>query len=279
MYTKIMYLGVDIGGTKTLAAVLNADGVIQQSVKFPTPIDYEEFLTTLKQTIATFGSHTYRACGVGMPVTDFDRKRGVGISFGNLPWHVVPVQDDIEAIVNCPVALENDAKLAGLSEAMLLKEYSKVLYVTISTGIGTALIVDQRIDPNVGDAGGAGLRMQHRGKFVPWESFASGHAIVERFGKRASDITDQKTWQTIVHDWVRGFLELIAVMEPDIIVIGGGVGAHFDRYGKLLEAELARYATPLLPIPPIRQAQRPEEAVVFGCYDYAKQLYGAPAHA
>lgn len=274
-----MYLGVDIGGTKTLAAVLNADGVIQQSTKFPTPTDYEEFLTTLKRTISDFGDQDYVACGVGMPVTDFDRKRGVGIGFGNLPWHMVPVQEDIEAIVNCPVALENDAKLAGLSEAMLLKQYSKVLYVTISTGIGTALVVDQHIDPNVGDSGGAGLRLQHHGKFVPWESFASGHAIVERFGKRASEITDEKTWQTIVHDWGRGFIELIAVMEPDVIVIGGGVGTYFDRYGELLKTELERYATPLVDIPPVRQAQRPEEAVVFGCYDYAKQLYGAPVHA
>ena len=274
-----MYLGVDIGGTKTLAAALDSHGVITNKIKIPTSPDYGQFTKELKQVIADLGSHDYRAAGVGMPVTDFDRKRGVGISFGNLPWTMVPVQHDIEKMAGCPVALENDAKLAGLSEAMLLKQYSKVLYITISTGIGTALVVDRKIDPNVGDSGGANLLLQHHGKLQPWEHFASGHAIVERFGKRAEDIHDQKTWSTIVHDWSRGFLELIAVMDPDIIVIGGSVGTYFDRYESLLASELKKYETPLMSIPPITQAQRPEEAVVFGCYDYAKQQFGALAHA
>jgi predicted NBD/HSP70 family sugar kinase len=269
-----MYLGVDIGGTKTLVAVLDEHGVITQQTKLPTNHDYNEFLKELQKTIENFGDHDYRAAGVGMPVTDFDRKRGIGISFGNLPWQMVPVQADIEKIVGCPVALENDAKLAGLSESMLLKQHSKVLYVTISTGIGTALIVDQHIDPNVGDAGGAVMLLQHHGKLLPWEQFASGHAIVERFGKRAEDIHDEATWHTITHDWVSGFLELIAIMEPEVVVIGGSVGSYFDRYHKLLTAELAKHEMPLLKMPPFIQAQRPEEAVVYGCYDFARQQFG-----
>lgn len=269
-----MYLGVDIGGTKTLAAVLDQHGVIKQSTKFPTNPDYDEFLKELAKTIQDFGDIDYRACGVGMPVTDFDRKRGVGIAFGNLPWTMVPVQGDIEKIAGCPVALENDAKLAGLSEAMLHKDKSKVLYVTISTGIGTALISDRKIDTNIGDGGGAVLMFEHQGKYMPWEHFASGKAIVERYGKRASEITDEKIWARIVHDWGRGFMELIAIMEPDLIVIGGGVGSYTERYHDLLVKELKQFETPLLTIPPIVKAQRPEEAVVYGCYDYAKQVFG-----
>lgn len=274
-----MYLGVDIGGTKVLAAVLDDHGVIQQKTKFPTPHDYAEFLTELQRVVADFGGHDYTAAGVGMPVTDFDRKRGIGIDFSNLPWQLVPIQADIEKIAGCPVALENDAKLAGLSEAMLLKQYSRVLYVTISTGIGYALIVDRAIDDNVGDGGGAKLMLEHHGKLQPWEQFASGRAIVERFGKRAADITDQKTWKTIVHDWSRGLLELIAIMEPDVIVIGGSVGTYFDAYKAVLIQEMQRYQTPLLKMPPFIQAQRPEEAVVYGAFDLAKQRFGGSHRA
>jgi len=273
-----MYLGVDIGGTKTLAAVLDEHGVIIQKTKFPTNHDYPTFLQELSAVVADFDVKDFRAAGFGMPVTNFDRKRGIGIDFGNLPWQLVPAQDDFERIANCPVALENDAKLAGLSEAMLLKQYAKVLYVTVSTGIGTALIVDQHIDPNVGDAGGAAITLQHHGKRQPWEHFASGKAIVERFGQRAEDIHDVATWHTIAHDIGRGLQELIAIMDPDVVVIGGSVGTYFDRYKDLLTAELSKYETPLSLAPPLIQAQRPEEAVVFGCYDYAKQLFGG-AHA
>lgn len=279
LYTIGMYMGIDIGGTKTLAAVLDDHGVILQQTKFPTNPDYPTFLTELRATLRDFDTQTFTAAGVGMPVTDFDRERGVGIAFGNLPWTMVPVRHDIARLVGCPVALENDAKLAGLSEAKLLKQHRKVLYITISTGIGTALVVNQVIDPNVGDSGGATMLLQHKGSLQPWESFASGRAIVARFGKRAEDIHDDTTWKRIVHDWRQGFLELIAVMEPDAIVIGGSVGSYFDRYGELLLTDLRQFETPLLTIPPIIGAQRPEAAVVYGCYDYARQSFAGAGHA
>jgi predicted NBD/HSP70 family sugar kinase len=114
---------------------------------------------------------------------------------------------------------------------------------------------------------------------VPWESFASGHAIVERYGKMARDITSDSTWETISRDLAKGLVELIAVCEPEVIVIGGGVGSYFDRYEKHLKKALTRYDIPLLKMPDIVAAQRPEYAVVYGCYDLAKQTYGhAKAH-
>ena len=210
-----------------------------------------------------------------MPVTVFDRKRGVGVNFGNLPWSNVPIQQDIEMMFDCLIAIENDAKLGGLSESLLLKgKYSKVLYVTVSTGIGIALIVDNVIDINIGDGGGRNIMLEHQGKVVPWESFASGHAIVERYGKRASDINDNETWRKITRDLSLGLIELIAIAEPDVIIIGGSVGTYFEKYGKLLDEALQKYHLPLVPIPPLIGAKRAEDAVVYGCYDIAKQVFG-----
>jgi glucokinase len=187
-----MYVGIDIGGTKTLVAVLTNHGVIKEQVKFPTPRDYDVFLSQLDETLASFPAREFIVGGLGMPVTVFDRKHARATSFGNLPWRNVPVQHDVERICGCPMAVENDAKLAGLSEAMLLKDtYSRVLYITVSTGIGIALINDGLIDTNVGDGGGAAMLIEHQGKLAPWESFASGHAIVERYGKKAMDINDE----------------------------------------------------------------------------------------
>jgi predicted NBD/HSP70 family sugar kinase len=269
-----MYVGVDIGGTKTLAAVLTNEGVIVERNKFPTPKNYDEFLVQLRAAIEGFEHHDYKAGGLAMPVTVFDRERGVGVSFGNLPWKNVPIHTDVEKIFNCPLAVENDAKLGALSEAMLLKaKYKKVLYVTVSTGIGTAFVANGEIDHNFGDAGGKSMLFEHAGKVVPWESFASGHAIVERYGKFAEEIHDKETWQKVVRDLSLGFIEMIAEMQPDVIVIGGSVGTYFDRYGDLLHAELKKYDLPLVKIPPIVGAQRAEEAVVYGCYDYAKQVF------
>jgi glucokinase len=259
--------------------VLDAHGTIIERNKFPTPKTYEKFLVELKKALESFEHHEFLAGGVAMP-GKIDRKHGRVVKFGNLKWENDPVQHDLEKMVHCPFVLENDAKLGALSEAMLLKgKYSKVLYTTVSTGIGIGLIADGKIDTSIGDAGGRALLLEHRGQLMSWEDFAGGKAIVTRYNKRAAEINDKETWQAICRDLAKGLIQLIAMVEPDVIVIGGSVGTHFEKYGNILAAELKKYHLPMLNLPELRQAQRPEEAVVYGCYDLAKQHFPhADAH-
>lgn len=272
-----MYLGVDVGGTKTLVALLTDKGVITARKKFPTPRKYEEFLDTLKQTITELETGDLRAIGVAVPGS-LDRKHGVGIAFGNLPWKNVRIQGDIERLTHTPVVIENDGRLAALSEAMLLKKQHRiVLCITIGTGLGTGVVVDGKIDESFEEMEAGFMPLDYKGKLVKWESFASGKAIYERFGKRATDITDENAWKTIGRNLAVGINALIAIIQPDAIVIGGGVSATFPKFKKYLLAELKKYETPLTPTPPVLQAQRAEEAVIYGCYDLAKERYGRTA--
>jgi len=269
-----MYLGIDVGGTKTLVGVLDTHGIIVEQKKFPTPQNYEQFAEELRKVLEGFETKWFLAAGCGIPASQLDRENGVGVAFGNLPWRNVAVAGDIERIAHCPTELENDAKLACLSEATLRPDANKVLYVTISTGIGFAVVEDGKIDTAFGDGGGRTMLASYNGKMGPWESFASGKAIVERFGKKASEITDAATWQRIAHDLAAGFQQLIALTEPDVVVVGGSVGHYFERLEPHLEAELKRFETPLLPVPRLEEAKRPEEAVLYGCYDLVKEVYG-----
>jgi len=269
-----MYLAIDIGGTKTLVASLTNEGVISERIKFETPKDYKQFLTVLADNYNRLSTKEFIGCGLAVPGR-IDRERGIAIAFGNLPWKNVPIRQDVAEIVACPVVIDNDANLAGLSEAMLLKDkYNHVLYVTISTGIGTGVIVNQRIEPALADSEGGHMLLEHNDKLMLWEDFASGRAIVERYGKKAQDIHDAATWQEIARNLAVGFIDLIAVLQPEIIVLGGGVGCHAERYKQYLVEELKRFETPMVRIPPIIKAQRPEDAVVYGCYDLAKSVYG-----
>lgn len=271
-----MYLAIDIGGTKTFVAAITNDGKIAEQIRFVTPKEYEDFITELAATIGKLSTKDFIATGVGAP-GKIDRERGVALAFGNLPWRNVHIRDDIQHITKTPVALDNDANLAGLSEAMLLKNYQKVLYITVSTGIGTGFIVDQTIDPTLADSEGGKMLLEYDGKLEQWERFASGSAIVKKYGKRASEINEEKVWKAIAYNISLGVINLIALFEPDVIVIGGGVGTHYKHYGHYLDQYLQSDATPLVKIPKIIQAQRPEEAVVFGCYDLAKAQYGKAA--
>lgn len=268
-----MYVGVDIGGTKTLVAALDDHGVIVERIRFLTPAKYTDFILELRKATESLQTKDFRAGGIAAP-GKIDRDHGIGRDFGNLKWHDVPIQADAERIFRCPIVVENDANLGGLSEAMLLPPDKRILYITISTGIGTGFIDHQHIAPELADSEGGHMLLPFRGKRVIWESFASGQAIVERFGKRAADITNEATWRRIAHDLSLGFIELIAIAQPDIIVIGGGVGTYYERFEPFLLHELQRSSNPLIPIPLIRKAARPEDAVLYGCYDLAHSIYG-----
>lgn len=269
-----MYLAIDIGGTKTLIASLNNDGVISERIKFATPKNYNDFKKLLADNVANISTKEFIGCGVGVP-GKIDRKKGTGIAMGNLPWTNFPIKTDLEKIVGCPVVVDNDANLAGLSEAMLVKDsYDRVLYLTISTGIGTGIIVNQEIAPAFADSEGGHMLLEHNDKLQQWEDFAAGSAIVRRYGKKAHDITDKTTWQHIARDLAVGIIDLVAVVQPQIIIIGGSVGNYLERFKTPLLQILKRYEMPLVPIPVIVEAKRPDDAVLYGCYDLAKGMYG-----
>lgn len=269
-----MYLGIDVGGTKTLVGSLTNEGVITHWHKFPTPEKYADFLPTLKEVLHSFEAKDFKAIGIAAPGM-IDREHGVLKAGGNLKWRNVHLQTDLARMMHTPVLLENDANAGTVSEAMLLKhDYETVLYIAIGTGIGSGATINCKLTKAFEDMEAGQMLIEHNDKLVKWESFASGKAIFDRFGKKASEIDDAKTWKIISHDLARGLIDLIAVVQPDVIVIGGGIGTHLPKYKKYLLAELKKFETPLTKIPPIRQAQRPEEAVVYGCYDLVKEKYG-----
>jgi predicted NBD/HSP70 family sugar kinase len=158
---------------------------------------------------------------------------------------------------------------------MLVKhKYNKVLYLTISTGIGSGIITNKEIDPEFIDSEAGQIILEHDGRPEKWEKFASGSAIVKHFGKQAHDIHDQKSWHLVAANIAEGLLDLIPIIQPGVIIIGGGAGSYFDRFSKFLVSDLRHYDNALAPIPPIIKAQRPSEAVLYGCYDLAKANYG-----
>jgi glucokinase len=272
-----MYVAVDIGGTKTLVALFDAHGKQLRQLKFPTPKDYAEFLKDLGSTFKELKVEKPLRAVVAVP-GKVDRTKGIAIAFGNLEWENLHIQKDIKKLLHCPVRIENDANLAGLSEALLLKgKYKKVLYITVSTGIGGVLVVNGTMDPDTLDAEPGQMLLEHDGKLQRWEEFASGKAIVARFGRRASDIdvSEQAIWYAVSRNIAIGLIDLIAVYTPDAVVIGGGAGSNLHKFLDRLLEQLEIYENPLLSIPVIRQAANAEEAVIYGCYALAKDSHAS----
>lgn len=268
-----MYLGIDVGGTKTLLAAFDADGTLRASHKFATPATYAAFLAQLPQAFTALGVSGFSAAALGFPAP-LDRTRGViHAAGGNLDWAGNPIAHDVAAIVGCDVAIENDANLAGLSEANLLRDtYKTALYITISTGIGGVFVIDGAIDTHTQDAEiGHMIYKQSDGSYKTWEGIASGKTIVERFGQRADEITDPDIWRQATEPIAAGIINVCSVLTPEVVIIGGGAGANLHVFKPYLDEWINTLQRPQVSIPPIVEAQHANEAVIYGCYHLAKQ--------
>jgi len=263
-----MYLGIDVGGTKTLLASLDASGNIVDRVKFPTPQTYPELITAIQAAARQLSQEPYQLAAAGVPGI-LDRKQGLVLSYGHRDWTNNPIKTDLSAALGCPILIENDGKLGGLAAAIdIINEYKNVLYLAIGTGIGICYTANGIIDQSIDDGGGHTLLLEHDGQTLPWEDFAGGLAIIQKYGLQASEITDPVAWQAIAHNFTQGIEVLLTDRTPDAIVVGGGVGAHLDKFAHFLEEDLT---ISLGSCPPLLQANDAEEIVIHGCYQLIKQ--------
>ncbi len=271
----IMYLAIDVGGTKTLIGLFAENGSIHNSCRFETPKEYKIFLKELRYNIdkLTTKNEVLRGCCIAIPGL-IDRHSGIIQALGNLPWKNVPIKKDLsEMVKDIPIFIENDARLAGLAEASIVRfSYQRVLYLTISTGIGGALVINGKISKDLEDTEVGKMPLMHNGRLRPWEEFASGRWIVKNFGKKASEIDDSKTWKQIGTNIGYGVEALCAVLQPQAIIFGGGVGQYSDKFADHVSGHLLKNLHAVVKQPQaLLHARYPDDAVLHGCYRYIKQ--------
>lgn len=270
-----MYLSVDIGGTKTLMAVYSEDGEVLNEAKFPTGDDYQQLLQNVKARSDELidNLEDIKSVAIAIPVS-IDYKTGISKLGHKFGWEEKNMCEDLTKLFSCPVMIENDANLAALGEAVLGsgKGHQTVLYITISTGIGTGVITDGKVSPVLAACEGGYFYLHHEGEQKVWEQFASGKAFTEKYGKMGSEIDDPEVWREYSSTLAAGFINLINVVRPDIVVVGGGLGAHLHKYKEYLMTELEELNEPLhsYSVPDVVLADLPEEAVIHGGYLLAK---------
>lgn len=269
-----MIIGVDIGGTKTLVASFDATGKITKELSFATPQDYTEFLSELESTVAHFADMNISRCCVGVPGL-LDRKKGIVKSLGNLPWVNQSIGPDIAKIFGISkVFIENDSKLAGLSEVRSLDSVPKrALYLTISTGIGGALVVNGDLSADMIDMEVGKTPLLYQGDLIQWEGFASGHAFVEAYGKVGDEIGDDPIiWQSYALERLGpGLVVACSYLQVDTIIFGGGLGHHSNHFASYLGPYLDERLHSIVVRPSqYKSAKHGKNAVIYGCFEYAK---------
>lgn len=182
-------IGVDVGGTKIAAGVVDESGHLRATTRRDTPYDdpakTEDAIAEAVQELEA--SHQAEAIGVGA-AGFVDADRSTVLFAPNLAWRNEPLGRAIEARIGLPTVVENDANAASWAEARFGagKGESHVVVVTVGTGIGGGIVLDGKL---VRGRFGVAAEMGHF-TVVPdgrrcgcgnqgcWEQYASGRALV-----------------------------------------------------------------------------------------------------
>jgi glucokinase len=281
--SEAFFVGVDIGGTKVAAGLVNAQGEIVKHTRTPmitnsdaatgfacvTKAIHDLLQDVPKQSIAGVG-----VCSPG----PLDPRRGIVINPPNVPcWRNFPLAAELQKTFNVSARVDNDANAAGLAEVLwgAGKGYRNVFYATIGTGIGTGIILDGKIFHGRTGAAAEGGHMgiQFDGPQCPCgkrgciEVLTSGRAIAHRAqqklrsnpnssllemsgGKieavtgemvgKASATKDPLAMEvvnetvTLLAYWLGNIIDLL---EPDLIIMGGGVSTMLAPHLEELRAK------------------------------------------
>lgn len=268
-----MYIAIDIGGTKTLIAAFSAEGEVLDSKKYPTNKNFDDFMVELVSSVEEISKNQpITAISVAAPAL-INHDQQIAVAFGNLNWQNVDIVSPLKYNFTDLVFIENDAKLGALGEANLGagRDHDTVLYVTISTGIGTGITKSGRLDETLINAEGGMMEFAHGGHLERWEKFASGKAFYEKYKTFGSDDNNPDHWREWSKEVAIGLLNLISIIQPDVVVIGGSMGNHIAKYHDFLYQDIQDLRGPTVKMPIIVGAEHPDEAVINGCYVLCKQ--------
>ena len=247
------FIGVDLGGTNVRAAKVDEQGQLLQVVKEATEIDkgVDHVIQKIISMIESIDG--YQECeGIGMGVPGpVDTKNGKMMLASFLPgFEGYPLVKHFRDHFQMPVYMDNDVNVACMGEAMLGagKNHDSVYYVTLSTGVGGALVIDKRVVSGAhGFAGEIGNVIIDRNRedishlnVGAVENEASGTEITrkgkELFGDdrihHAGDVFDlarEKNPQAIslceaaTYDLAQLFSIIAHICDPEVFVFGGGL--------------------------------------------------------
>ncbi|MFC0039287.1 ROK family glucokinase [Actinomadura rayongensis] len=183
-------IGVDVGGTKVAAGVVDDDGAIVEKVRRPTPsTDPEETAHVIAEVVDLLKGKYPDVSAVGLGTAGFvDEDRSTVLFAPNLAWRDEPIKKKVEGLVGLPVVVENDGNATAWGEARYGAGRGQdfMVCITLGTGIGGGIIVDGELNRG---RFGIGAEFGHF-RVVPdgrrcgcgnrgcWEQYASGNALV-----------------------------------------------------------------------------------------------------
>lgn len=255
-------VALDVGGTRMKAALAGPDGALERIQSLPT--GREDGPETVVQHVLDVAA---RLCdeetarsgtapkGIGLTLPGIvDERTGVAEFSANVGWRGVPIGRMLSERLGLPAALVHDVRAAGLAEARLGAGHGEpsFVFIAIGTGIGGAVVEDGRVRTGrhhrAGEIGhlvvapdGPPCGCGARGCV---ETLASAAAIQRRYAERTGkrdvdaetvaalvargDVDAGEVWAVAVDALARGIIACTALVDPGLVVLGGGLAEAGD---------------------------------------------------
>lgn len=270
-----MHLLFDVGGTKTRVAVSRDGRRFLEPRVFPTPQGFREAVLAFRRVGQELAPRGIRAVVGGVPGPFTKDKTAIAHSY-NLPqWAKKPLKRSLERTLGVPVHLFHDAALAGLGEAVYGagKGADIVAYLTVSTGVGGARIVNGSVDANAFGFEPGEQKILTTSDVVTLEDLVSGSAFQKRYGKPAYEVRDARAWEDAARLLAHGAYNAIVHWSPDVFVLGGPmitgspaislprVRYHLRRLNRVYPA-----------LPPLLKAKLGDHGGLYGALVIARSL-------
>ena len=269
MSTDGATIGIDIGGTRMRVGRRGGgNGLFAE--RSPSTAGAEEGvarLIALARQIAPEGVARVGVSAAG----PLDLAAGT-IDPLNMPgWRGYPLVDELARRLDARVVMDNDANVAALGEwhEGAGQGARTLVYYTISTGIGSGVIIDGRIHHGARDTEGGHQIVWPAGPLCECgsrgclEAVASGTGIRKRFGRRAEEIEDPAVWDEVAGLLALGIANAAALLCPEVVVLGGGVTARGEQLFEPLRRKAAELVR-LVPLPRIEPAGLGQDSGLVG---------------
>lgn len=278
-----MYILFDIGGTKMRVVAANKEKFIGEPVVVATPRDFGDGIETLKRIIGNMtGEEASLEIIVGGIAGPLNVEKTMLVKSPNLGgWVLHDIKNILKDAYKVPVVLENDAALVGLGEAHFGAGRGKpiVAYITVSTGVGGARIVNGEIDQSA-----QGFEPGHQiidpdNTLCPscegndLEAYVSGFAVEKRFGKKPHEIHDDAIWDELAQFLAYGVNNTIVHWSPDIVVLGGSMMKEVGISVPAVRAHLGHILKIFPQAPLIEKATLGDFGGLYGALAYARGVH------